>query len=116
MKIEVGLAFPHDIVAFYMQPLDYHMLKIDGVPAAFGGYVRGDDGRLWAFLDTKPEVVRSGGMAVVKAVRAALDAVSEPVYVHCHAAKFATAERLLRVLGFAPTDEIIDEKRVWIWN
>lgn len=116
MRIEVGNPKPYELAAFYHEMGELVMLKVDGVGAAVGGFAKDAHGRLWAWLDTKPGIVAGNGRAVVRAVRRHLEAAGAPVFVHCHADKHPTAERLLTVLGFKPTEEVIDGKRIWVWQ
>ena len=99
-----------DFSQFYMDISDAWVIEADGVIHAFGGMMRRPDGRIWAWIDTRPGV---RPVQFVKAVRAALRSCGETVYVPCESNKFPTAEKLLRLLGFTPTEETHNDMRVW---
>ena len=102
-----------DFSLFYTDVSGAYVIEADGVIYAIGGMMRRPDGRLWAWIDTRPGVKP---VQFIKAVRAALRSSSETVYVPCESNKFATAEKLLRLLGFRPTEETHNEMRVWAWQ
>lgn len=101
-----------DFSVFYTNVSGAWVIEADGVIHAFGGMMRRPDGRLWAWIDTRPGV---RPVQFVKAVKAALRSSGETVYVPCESNKFPTAEKLLRLLGFVPTEETHNEMRVWAW-
>lgn len=116
MRVEVVPATSADVLAFCSpeRPV-YHMLKVDGVPAAVGALYTAY-GRTWAFLDVKPDEIGAARARLVRAVYRALLDHGGPVYVLCDADRYVTAERLLDVLRFTPTQETHDGKRIWVWQ
>lgn len=99
-----------DFASFYVHLSDAYVIEEGGIVRAFGGVMRRGDGRLWAWIDTRPGV---SPIALIRSIRKALGGIGEAVFVPCEAQRFATAERLLTLLGFEPTGEIINEMRVW---
>lgn len=86
-----------------------------------GGIAKLHDGdpRLWAWLDVVPMTARDG-LAAVRTIRAFLHELNQDVYLQCDG---DFAERMLRLLGFEPTDETktdyrtgMTQKGVWIWR
>ncbi len=99
-----------DFARFYADVSDAYVIESDGSIHAFGGMIRRGDGRLWAWIDTRAGV---RPVQLVKVVRRALARSKEAVFVPCESQRFPTAERLLHVLGFVPTEETHNEMRVW---
>lgn len=116
MRVEVVPATSADVLAFCSpdRPV-YQMLKVDGTPAAVGALYEAY-GRTWAFLDVKSPEIGTARARLVRALYRALRDHGGPVYVLCDAERFATAERLLDVLRFTPTQETHDGKRIWVWQ
>lgn len=80
----------------------------DGGVAASGGFFF-IDGKLWAALNVyEPKI----GIRIVRAVRRVLNEVPVPVYAPCNEAH-PQAKRLMKVLGFEPTDEKRHGMTVW---
>ena len=77
--------------------------------SALGGFCR-FEGRLWAFYD----VLGAVDVRVFYAIRSVLEAQTEDVFVPCNQA-YATAPRLLALLGFEPTEEMRFGMVVWKW-
>lgn len=67
------------------------------------------DGRLWAAVTIYE---RRPGAAIVRAVKRILDECPMPVYAQ-HNETHATAERLMKILGFEPTRETRHGLTVW---
>lgn len=94
--------------------VDYDLLRIDGVPAALGGYYR-DGYRTWVFLDVRPPAgvpTRS----IVRGLRQGLEARGGTIHCICDDEKFPNAPRLLALLGFRPTCEMRGHMRIWEWQ
>lgn len=123
-----------EISAFYpkspITPLDAEVAIVDGEPIAMGGVVREplaagtlleDDAPLIAFLDVRKQTGPLGVKAVL-AMRRGLKRHGVKVLVQCDA-DHPTAERLLRLLGFKPTDKLRADARerghklrIWQWQ
>src|SRR3990167_7544897 len=71
---------------------------------------RREEGRVWGFLDLAE---KPASLTLVRAVKAKLKTLGEPVYVACDDEKHESAPKLLRLLGFAPIDETLLGMRVW---
>lgn len=83
---------------------------------AAGGLVRVDDGRLFLFFDVEDGAV-SGAAHAKTFIRSALEMLNEagePVWTPCHATKYPRAPKLVALCGFKPTDEFIEDARVWL--
>jgi len=87
----------------------------------FCGSIFEEDGRWIGFLQLAPDAAPLGVHAVI-AMRRYLETQTEPIIVQWDDA-YPTAEKLLRVLGFTPTDEFIPDFRnisrklkVWLWQ
>lgn len=89
----------------------------------FYGSIFEEDGRWVGFLQLAPDAAPLGAMAVV-AMRHYLKTQTEPIIVQWDDA-YPTAEKLLRVLGFTPTNEFLPDftnpnsprkLRVWQWQ
>lgn len=85
------------------------------------GSIFEEDGRWIGFLQLAPGAAPLGVNAVI-AMRRYLESQTEPIIVQWDDA-YPTAEKLLRVLGFTPTDEFIPDfrnisrkLRVWLWQ
>ena len=85
-------------------------------PVAASGLVRINDGRLFLFFDVVHGALCgvSHARAIIRAAREMLAVVAEPVYTPCNQAKHATAHKLVALCGFEPTDEFIEDARVWL--
>ncbi len=85
------------------------------------GSIFEEDGRWIGFLELAPGAAPLGAMAVV-AMRHFLKTQAEPIIVQWDDA-LPQAEKLLRVLGFSPTEECIADfrnptrkLRIWLWQ
>ena len=104
----IRAALAHEIIAFAAEETGYRIAYAGEVPIALAGIAR-VNGVLWAAFQVKPGAERYG-VQLVRALRRGLCAVGEPVYVQRAS---ENAERLLRVLGFAPTGETMNDLEVW---
>lgn len=93
-----------------------------GAVRAIGGLANeAETGRVWGFLNVKDGAERFG-VRVVRALLRGLKDWNGTVFVQCD--ELPSAERLLNVLGFKPTDETrLDAERgepkvlrVWTWQ
>jgi hypothetical protein len=92
------------------------LFSLGATPVAAGGLVRVDDGRLFLFFDVEDAVV-SGAAHAKTFIRTALEMLQEagePVWTPCHATKYPRAPKLVAMCGFMPTDEFIEDARVWL--
>jgi hypothetical protein len=132
--IEIRRASPEDELAFFGRhdpsARDLHCAVIGGKIVAMSGAVRDpryygsifeEDGRWIGFLSMGPDAVPLGWQAVV-AMRQFLKTQTEPMVVQ-HDHTEPKAERLLRALGFQPTDEYAADLRnparklrIWLWQ
>lgn len=126
-------ATPEDEVAFFGRrdpaTRDLRCAVIDGKIVAMSGVMRDpryygsifeEDGRWIGFLTVAPDVAPLGWPVVV-AMRQFLKTQTEPLVVQ-HDDQEPKAERLLRLLGFTPTDEFVPDfrnpsrkLRTWAW-
>lgn len=85
-------------------------------PVAAAGLVRVDDGRLFLFFDVADGMLGGVGHAklIIKTALEMLADAGEAVWTPCHASKYARAPKLVALCGFEPTDEIIEDARVWL--
>lgn len=109
---------------------DLKCAVIGGAVVAMAGVIRDpryygsifeEDGRWVGFLQLAPGAAPLGVNAVI-AMRRYLEAQTEPIIVQWDDA-YPTAEKLLRVLGFSPTQEFMPDYRdtsrklrVWQWQ
>ena len=132
--MEIRQATPEEIEAFYpknpMFPIEAHGAFVDGKPIAMAGILREplyygtlveDLGGLIGFLDVREKTDGLGANAI-RAIRRWLRDRNETITVQCDDG-FPGAERLLRLLGFQPTeDKRADERekgqrlRMWTWQ
>jgi hypothetical protein len=103
-----------DIAAFYGAVQSLHVAMVAGRPVALGGFVE-EEGRLWVFLDVR-DGAAAHGASIVRALRRELRQANRTVFAPCNAGRFPRAERLLRLLGFEPTEETRHDMRVWTWQ
>lgn len=107
----------HELMQFYAPETHYEGLVVEGGEVLAVGGIAPIGARLWGFLNVKPEVV---GMrwTLIRSIRARLKTLAHraAVYAPCETAASPNAERLLRLLGFVPTDEFVDDLRVWVWR
>lgn len=107
--ITLRTATPADFLAYCGEPVETLAFEQDGRLLAISVVLR-QHGRLWATLDVKPGV---NALVLVRAIRAARHRLGEPIYVECQAHAYETAERLLRISGFVPTQERRKGMGVW---
>lgn len=105
--MHVREATPAEMVYAY-DIISWIALENDNLVAA-GGFRR-DKGRLWGFLDVFSEV--GSGLSVVRAAKRIVEKVKEPIYAMCDH-ELESAPRLLRLLGFSPTDESRCGMTIW---
>lgn len=112
LTTEIGPATREEVGAFYVAAGEHTVLRVDGTAIALGA-VRTIGDRAWVMLDLAP-AARLHGVRLVRAVHRCCVSRNETLYAVCG---FPAAERLLTVLGFAPTDETVaGGKRVWKWR
>ena len=92
-----------------------------GEIVGMGGFARHPDHRerLWVFLNVMPEA-RMYGFRIVRRLMRKLHEKNETVFIQCDG---DYAMRILRMLGFEPTDEMITDMRnegnylrIWKWQ
>ena len=105
-------ATPADFIAYCGELVETHALEHDGRLLAISVIMR-QSGRLWATLDVRPGV---NALVLVRAIRAARSRLGEPIYVECQSHAYETAERLLRIIGFVPTQERRKGMGVWVYG
>jgi hypothetical protein len=71
---------------------------------------RREEGRVWGFLDL---AANPPPLTLIRAVKARLKELGEPVYVASDEEKHPSSPKLLSLLGFAPIDETLLGMRVW---
>lgn len=109
---EIGPATREEVGAFYWAAAEHNVIRIDGKAVALGA-IHAGDGRLWVMLNVAPHA-KAYGTCIVRALYRYFHERNETVYAVCG---FSAAERLLTVLGFAPTEETVaGGKRVWRWQ
>ncbi len=134
-KVEIRPATPTEIKEFY------HGIRVQEIVDAFGAFADDEclgiggtirdpsyfgtlweeDGRMIGFLDVRKKT-KNLGIQAIMAMRKYLRSRPYDTYVQCDSNTVAQAERLLRLLGFAPTEEEeIDMRnkqavRVWKWQ
>lgn len=92
------------------------LVSLGAEPVAAAGLIRVDDGRLFMFFDVADGLLNGVGHAkfIVRAAREMLSQVDEAVWTPCHDAKYKSAPKLVALCGFVPTDEMIEDARVWL--
>lgn len=116
----VDLATEDDIARYYgpisfMNKWTARVIRKGSLVAAFGGIVEISDGVWQAFFEVpaylrKPSIFRHilAGFDEAKAQGA------REIRAFCNT-DIEGAERLMRHLGFRPTDETIEDRTVWKW-
>jgi hypothetical protein len=107
-EVVIRQATPSDVLAFSHKKTVFSIAYVEDKPIAMAGFLRAH-GRLWASFDVK-RGARGHGVRLVLALRKGLAAAGEPVFIQ---RKTKRAKRLLRVLGFAPTGETMNDLEVW---
>jgi len=135
MTIEIRDATPEEVKAFYGQRtrglVDIfgafdgdRCIGLCGVmrDPRFQGSIFEEQGRLIAFLNVA-DVPKHFGIWIIKGIADYLKKQTEPVFVQCEDNRYPQAERLLRVVGFKPTDEFwadfrdpSQKLRLWKWQ
>lgn len=109
--MEIGPATREEVGAFYFAAGEHNVIRIDGQAVALGTLKTIGD-RTWVMLDLAPDA-RKHGARVARALRRYFHDRNDTVYSVCG---FPAAERLLTLIGFAPTEETVaGGKRVWRW-
>ncbi len=109
---EIGPATVDEVGAFYFASGEHHVIRVDGEAVALGALKTIGD-RTWVMLDLTP-AARAHGVRVARMLRRYFHDLNETVYSVCG---FPAAERLLTLVGFAPTEETVASgKRVWRWQ
>lgn len=112
--VSIRRATVADYMAFFHGELPSWTAVHNGEVVAMGGFVERSN-RCFAYFNVKQGGVSPAvGATVFRAVLRHLRAVKGSVYVTCDALEFPGAERLLRVLGFKPTEEWDNNMRVWL--
>lgn len=74
------------------------------------------EGRWWGYFDLRDgaHLTPAAGAALALSMRRGLETVGYDVYATCQEEDFMTAPRLLRLIGFYPTNEHRDGLEVWV--
>ena len=122
--LDIRVPKEHEYIAFF-QTIEGHLAAFDdnGAPIAMVTATRDPDGRLWAWLKVREEA-KTRGFAIARELLRGLHQKNETVYVACDTIGFPAAERLLRFLGFEPTEfnstgimpGANTAMRVWAWQ
>jgi hypothetical protein len=113
MDAEIGPATSGEVAFFYAKTAEFTVMRIDGVAIAMAG-VRRHGGRTWVMLDFA-EGAEAHLIRIIRALKSHLRQHNETVYTICGAPDFPKAGRLLSMVGFAPTEEMVVDKRIWRW-
>lgn len=111
----VRLASSDEAAAFWGRHMTHYLARYDGVDVAMGTLVRIHD-KLWAYFDVRDNLPARAGLLVIRAARRQMAAAGEPVYVAANDGVHEDAGRLLKACGFTPTDQYVNDKRVWVWQ
>lgn len=108
--MQVRKASAQDVMRAY--GLEAWVGVVDNKVTCIGGFRR-DGEHLWAFLD----VFNNTKMPVrlFRVIKRKLEQKGQTTLAICDA-KYETAPRLLSMLGFEQTDEMLNGLRVWIWR
>lgn len=87
---------------------------IDGVPYAFGAICE-QLGRKWVFFQIDDEA-KPYGKKILLACARMIKKTGGPLYALCDEVKYPQAPKLLKSMGFEETDEVIYDRKVWLWN
>ncbi len=104
----------HEIEEFYNLRVAHYVCELDGKTLAMGTTTRAGD-RLWGFFDVAEGLTAREAKAVLYAIQRGLRRMGEPVYVTSNEGVHDRATKLLRTIGFMPTDEIRNGKQIWVW-
>ena len=102
----------HDLSLFLGTPVAAFATDRYGATAAIGLIVERPDGRHFVHLDTSTKGLV---LNIFWEARQVVRQARKPLYAACAELQFPKAPKLLRLLGFKPTDEVqADGKRVWL--
>ena len=134
-RVEIRPASPDEMKSFYygvriQEVSDVYGAFVDGECIGMSGIMRDpayfgtlweEEGRMIGFLDIRAN--HPGlGVRAVRAIRSYLCTRNHAIYVQCDTNTVPQAERLLRLLGFSPTEEMETDMRnkksvrVWKWQ
>lgn len=108
---EVREATDAELAAIYRANAEHVVGAVDGKAVAYASFRR-IDGRLWGMFGMLAPVARTNSVKLFYPLRQHMYAKNEPVF---GLAQDDTSERLLRLIGLQPTDEVYAGKKVWIW-
>lgn len=135
-NIEIRQASADEVKAFYggiriREVIEAYGAFIDGTPVFMGGImidplkcntIFNESARLIGFFDVKSNEFSLGARSVL-AIRNHMRRIGREIFVQCDEGSHKTAERLLSILGFFPTEEIERDSRspqkqmrVWRWQ
>lgn len=112
----------HEIKDIFCAEFEGKIIAIAGVwrdPTTYGSIFDEYVGRWIAFLDAKPEAKRAG-VAIIREINAYLRTFKGELCAH-HDSRFPTAERIMTILKFRPTDEFVANpyeqgKKLRVWK
>lgn len=118
MITTVQKARPEDYIALFKETVSgmwvvYHGGERVGMGGIHYSYF---DNRWWGFLAMKKSVDAEGGLHLIRRMRSGLEFVTDDIYVLCDKKNHPSAPRLLRALGFEPTDETNFDLDVWVYR
>lgn len=110
-SVEVREPTDAELAALYRANAEHVIGTIDGQPAAYVSFRR-IEGRLWGMFGVLAAIDSPHCQKLFYPLRRCLREKTEPVY---GLAQDATTERLVRLMGLRPTDEVYAGKKVFIW-
>lgn len=104
-----------DYFAFFNDVIPGWVVYNNGERIGMGGISwNAVDERWWGYLTMKGKPNHDGAMRIIREMQNGLRAIPHDVYVICDEKNYLSAPRLLRILGFEPTEETNFGLDVWV--
>lgn len=110
-SVEVREPTDAELAALYRTEAEHVLGTLDGVPMVYLSFRR-IEGRLWGMFGVLAPIGAHQCRALFYRLRRCLLEKTEPVY---GLARDEGTERLVRLMGLQPTDEVYAGKKVFIW-
>jgi len=113
--IEVRKATVADYVTFF-QDMEFPGFSVFDGDEMIGmvGIALGRDENYWGYFDIRGKVPPHIGYQIARGTRRGLECLDHDVYVLCQQGDFPIAPKFLRLLGFKPTGDVINNEEVWV--
>jgi len=113
--IEVRQSTVADYVTFY-KDMEFPGFSVfdNGQMVGMVGIALGRDEQYWGYFDIRSKVPHRVGFQIARGLQRKMRTIDHDVFVLCQQGDFPTAPKFLRLIGFKPTGDVINNEEIWV--